>query len=331
MATGSPWRSGLLHPAWWLALFLLVLNDHWLKGSALPGWFTGKLSDFAGLVVAPVLLVAVVAPRRSWLRATSFALAPVVFVAVNVSVRAADAMAALMSTLGFPWRIWTDWTDLSALLVLPFAWHLTEPRPVSGAGVDASRAPREGNALVALGVILGGLACLGTSPTFERIQTSAYLMNGTQEQLTVDILRPAEAVDCDAVSEAPERVLTSALFTVTSCRTMRSHAVASLDREWRDLVDPSADQAPYPTRACDAAVVRIPGAANTLFFWETSPQVIVELVAGRAHMEAVLEDPHSVLVEALGDERLFAPGDRVRAWQVDWALPRTSDECTGGP
>lgn len=41
-----------------LALIVLAVNDHLLKGSGLfPGWFTGKLSDFAGLLFFPLLLV----------------------------------------------------------------------------------------------------------------------------------------------------------------------------------------------------------------------------------------------------------------------------------
>ncbi len=38
-----------------MALLLLVLNDHWGK-EAFPGWWTGKLSDFAGLCFFPLLL-----------------------------------------------------------------------------------------------------------------------------------------------------------------------------------------------------------------------------------------------------------------------------------
>jgi hypothetical protein len=58
-------RNPLESPFWWLALVTLLLNDHVLKtAGVLPGVLTGKLSDFAGLVVAPVLLVAL-------LRATS--------------------------------------------------------------------------------------------------------------------------------------------------------------------------------------------------------------------------------------------------------------------
>ena len=45
----------LAHPGFVLALVVLVLNDHVLK-QAYPGMLTGKLSDVAGLVVAPLLL-----------------------------------------------------------------------------------------------------------------------------------------------------------------------------------------------------------------------------------------------------------------------------------
>lgn len=49
--------DGLLHPVSLLALGLLLLNDHALK-AAWPGLLTGKLSDVAGLVVFPLVVVA---------------------------------------------------------------------------------------------------------------------------------------------------------------------------------------------------------------------------------------------------------------------------------
>jgi hypothetical protein len=55
----------LSHPLTVLALVTLVLNDHVLK-AAFPGWWTGKLSDVAGLVLAPplvALLLAMLAPK----------------------------------------------------------------------------------------------------------------------------------------------------------------------------------------------------------------------------------------------------------------------------
>ena len=54
----------LAHPAWIGALLLLLINDHVLKGAGLlPGWVTGKLSDLAGLFVAPALLAVLVRAR----------------------------------------------------------------------------------------------------------------------------------------------------------------------------------------------------------------------------------------------------------------------------
>jgi len=63
----------LLHPAALAALVALVVNDHALK-ERFPGVVTGKVSDLAGMVVAPLVLVTVVdalAPP-SWLRRAVF-------------------------------------------------------------------------------------------------------------------------------------------------------------------------------------------------------------------------------------------------------------------
>jgi hypothetical protein len=49
----------LLHPVALGALALWLLNDHVLK-AALPGLVTGKVSDVAGMIVAPLALTAAV-------------------------------------------------------------------------------------------------------------------------------------------------------------------------------------------------------------------------------------------------------------------------------
>jgi hypothetical protein len=51
--------DGLLHPLALAALALLIVNDHLLK-AMLPGPITGKLSDAAGLFLAPILVVAAI-------------------------------------------------------------------------------------------------------------------------------------------------------------------------------------------------------------------------------------------------------------------------------
>lgn len=54
-------RSPLAHPWSLLAIAVLIVNDHLLKW-VWPGVVTGKLSDFAGLVCFPLLLLALLEP-----------------------------------------------------------------------------------------------------------------------------------------------------------------------------------------------------------------------------------------------------------------------------
>jgi hypothetical protein len=46
--------DGLLHPYPLVAILVLIVNDHWLKG-LWPGPVTGKLSDMAGLAFFPLV------------------------------------------------------------------------------------------------------------------------------------------------------------------------------------------------------------------------------------------------------------------------------------
>jgi hypothetical protein len=56
-ARRPPLGTALLHPVALAAIAALVLNDHVLKAHY-PGLVTGKLSDFAGIVLAPLTTVA---------------------------------------------------------------------------------------------------------------------------------------------------------------------------------------------------------------------------------------------------------------------------------
>jgi hypothetical protein len=61
--------AALLHPVTLVALFTLALNDQVLKRLC-PSWLTGKLSDFAGLILLPLFLHALceLAAARAWRR-----------------------------------------------------------------------------------------------------------------------------------------------------------------------------------------------------------------------------------------------------------------------
>lgn len=71
--TRNPAPGGaLLHPVTLTALFTLALNDQVLK-RACPSWLTGKLSDFAGVLLLPIFLHALseLAAARAWRRPLS--------------------------------------------------------------------------------------------------------------------------------------------------------------------------------------------------------------------------------------------------------------------
>jgi hypothetical protein len=107
------------------------------KGAhVLPGVFTGKLSDFAGMIVAPVVLAALFRVRGRTARKTVLAGVAAVFAAVKLSRPMADALERLTTYTPFPWRIWCDPTDLVALSVLPLTWWLMarESGPMTGYG-----------------------------------------------------------------------------------------------------------------------------------------------------------------------------------------------------
>lgn len=145
----------LLHPGALLAVAVLVANDWWAK-RAYPGWLTGKLSDVAGLVMAPLALSAAIgcalwlaaqvgarlgrapagadpaerrrgAPRwsidcsaRPRRFALALALTAAVFTATKLSATAASLVVSALALCGFPAsRIVVDPTDL---LALPALW-----------------------------------------------------------------------------------------------------------------------------------------------------------------------------------------------------------------
>lgn len=142
----------MLHPVVVIAIAVLVLNDHMFKHVA-PSWTTGKLSDFAGLLFFPLLLVAAaelaLAVVHRWRRPSAklvvaaTALTAGAFSAVKLTTIGADGYMAVLGALqesalgavglGSEFRgviVARDPTDLVALsvLVVPLAIGLARAR-----------------------------------------------------------------------------------------------------------------------------------------------------------------------------------------------------------
>ena len=120
-----------LHPVTIAAVVLLVVND-WLLKPAFPHrWphaITGKLSDVAGLVAAPVILTALIglALRKHLTRRRlllSIAATGIVFAAVKLCPAASHAFVALLSHFRHS-AVMMDPTDLFCLPALAVAYWI---------------------------------------------------------------------------------------------------------------------------------------------------------------------------------------------------------------
>jgi hypothetical protein len=175
--------AALLHPALPFSLLVLLVNDHWLKHTH-PGVLSGKLSDFATMLLLPVLLHALFELGYGFCRGhaptpalsngalvASIALASIVFGLPEVWKPAETAYCYGMAVLRWPFRALAcafsghalpalrpcaataDVTDLLALASAYLAWRIARRGPVS-------RAPRRARRMH---VLLGALALLAVS------------------------------------------------------------------------------------------------------------------------------------------------------------------------
>lgn len=137
--------SGLLHPVVVVSLAVLLLNDHVWKGLARgTPWslLTGKLSDVAGLVFLPVLVVAgleVLAAWRGRYRGPSSRQAVVVavvvaalFVAMKTNDHAGAAYAWTLAALQWPARALMAWLSSTSTPTLRPVAHVVDPTDVIG-------------------------------------------------------------------------------------------------------------------------------------------------------------------------------------------------------
>ena len=173
----------LLHPAYLLALAVLLLNDHVLK-EAVPGVLTGKLSDVAGLIVLPVLLTTL-------LRVPSRQLVWAVHGTVGLAFAALQFVPPEVLWQVFPVQHTPDPTDLLALAILPLGVRLSLA-DVDSAGLSARQL--EGRVRPVLAHLVGLVAVgavLATSPPRAPLVVEATPVE--QAETPRDALRQLEA------------------------------------------------------------------------------------------------------------------------------------------
>ena len=255
-ASLPPLRRALLHPAWLIAVGMLALNDHVLKGSGwAPGWLTGKLSDVVGLFAAPVLLAVLlrVRGRRAW--AACHVAIGVVFGGIQVSTGFADAWSTAMGLVGFPWVITSDLTDLFALPLLALS-HAVIPK----LALHTKKRARAAEVVVAG---TGALACVATSPGvedpfFSSFDADTYIHNGNSYDIVVRIreLRPSVALDCNIIEEDPSALLREPVFGDVSSWTLAPDATMPVIEIWD-----------RPERDCHMAMIDADNLAPMIVFW----------------------------------------------------------------
>ena len=130
-----------LHPVPLVALVILAVNDHYLKGARLlPMWLTGKLSDFGGLLFFPLLLTAlgdtlayfvsrvtgwkIDFSLRRWKVVAACLATAAVFTPLELSAAYGKFYTETLGKIGFPSETYADLTDLLALVMIPVAGWL---------------------------------------------------------------------------------------------------------------------------------------------------------------------------------------------------------------
>jgi hypothetical protein len=280
-------RQAFLHPLFWIALVVLLVNDHVLKQAhVLPGLVTGKLSDFAGMLVAPVVLAALLGSRSRAGRMVAFACVAAVFTAIKLSRSCADLVETITAHTPLPWRLWCDPTDLVALAMLPLAWWLCEKRGEAAVGV------RFASCLRATGLVAGVFACAATSSDDERYVGTAFLFNGTMRTATW-----------------PGREA----FALRTCSTLAPRDILGLDQGWRDLGSWSPLQDGFSAEpvdagvtglTCDAVLLQADGLQPVVVTWNgVAPMVFT----GAEFLGDKANDDHGLILEEAG-QRLFIQG-----------------------
>jgi len=152
----------LQHPATWLSIALLLINDHVLK-TVSPSWLTGKLSDFTGIFFFPFLVAAVLSVLLPKFHLTTRGVGEIAFGCVAIwfvllkTVQPINLLTAQIASffVGFPTRFSLDPTDLLSLSAMVPAWIIW-----------IQNTARANSRLAYFSFLLGSVAAIATSPPY---------------------------------------------------------------------------------------------------------------------------------------------------------------------
>ncbi len=313
--------SALAHPLFWAALALLAVNDHVLKGAQLlPGAVTGKLSDFAGMLVAPIVLAALLRLRSRAGRAIAIVTVAAGFSAVKLSRPMADALELLTSYTPLPWRVCCDPTDLVALSVLPLTWWLMDRN------FEPGPRPRLFACLRAAGLVLGIFACAATLPPPGELIGTVFLLNGTTATQFLRLYRIASPLDCGKNLDDPAQRPGADAFVLRSCPALASAEILPLAPVWtsRDAGVPASDDPHTGRPICDAVLLQAEGLGPTVITWNG----VDSLAADKGEFAERAKSEQGLILERAG-ERLFIQGTSLVHVLPAGFQPAPAD-CPGG-
>ena len=170
------------HPISLVGLAVLILNDHVLKAE-FGTWWTGKLSDVAGLVFAPALVAVAASALAPRARPRAIAAASVAAIGIGFAAVKATAAGAAVASAAWtaiaepvfeaPSVVRRDATDLLALPALALAWWAFTR---AGRRPPSPRAVRTVRASVLLP--LAALAVLATSVADPKVADDVVVDSG---------------------------------------------------------------------------------------------------------------------------------------------------------
>lgn len=242
--------QSILSPLWIFALGVLIFNDHFLK-AAWGNALTGKLSDFAGLFLAPVLFAFILGVKTKRGLQLCGLVIGVVFGAINLFPTFATFWDGALSIV-YPYATTVDPTDLVALIIIPigifwFSSDKTSPkkdiyfgRMLAFAGIAASLA--------------------STNPDDEELIpmessiVSIYNQSNEMHILRIRALKPNITLDCDVILKSPEKYLGAEFFGEPTEWLLQSGQQIPIRSEQGDVT-------------CDAALVESETLPDVIVFW----------------------------------------------------------------